>query len=208
MKEVSVSFLKEGSYEEYIKEINNTNADYIHFDVMDGKFVERKNLKIKELKNLLSISKKKNDVHLMVKKPNKYIRSLKKYNTDYITVHFEIKNLDKTITKIKKQNKKVGIAINPETNIEKIYPYLNKIDLVLIMGEHPGKSGQKYLKETTDKINKLKEEIKNKKLNTKIEIDGGINEETLNEVVNADIVVSASYILNDFSNIDKIKKVA
>lgn len=208
MKEVSVSFLKEGSYEEYIKEINNTNADYIHFDVMDGKFVERKNLKIKELKNLLSISKKKNDVHLMVKKPNKYIRSLKKYNTDYITVHFEIKNLDKTITKIKKQNKKVGIAINPETNIEKIYPYLNKIDLVLIMGVHPGKSGQKYLKETTDKINKLKEEIKNKKLNTKIEIDGGINEETLNEVVNADIVVSASYILNDFSNIDKIKKVA
>lgn len=208
MKEVSISFLKEGSYEEYIKEINNTNADYIHFDVMDGKFVERKNLKIKELKNLLSISKKKNDVHLMVKKPNKYIRSLKKYNTDYITVHFEIKNLDKTIIKIKKQNKKVGIAINPETNIEKIYPYLNKIDLVLIMGVHPGKSGQKYLKETTDKINKLKEEIKNKKLNTKIEIDGGINEETLNEVVNADIVVSASYILNDFSNIDKIKKVA
>lgn len=208
MKEVSVSFLKEGSYEEYINKINNTAADYIHFDVMDGKFVERKNLKIKELKHLLSISKKKNDIHLMVKNPNKYVRNLKKCTATYITVHFEIKNLDKVINKIKKQNKKVGIAINPETNIEKIYPYLKDIDLILVMGVHPGKSGQKYIKETTDKINNLKKEIENQKLNTKIEVDGGINEETLIEVKNADIIVSASYILNDFSNIDKIKKVA
>lgn len=205
MKEVSVSFLKEGSYSSYIEEINNTEADYIHFDVMDGKFVSRKNLKIGELKELLPLSKKKNDVHLMVERPNKYIRILKKYDVLYVTVHYEIKKLEKVIKKIKKANIKVGIAINPGTDIEKIFPYLDKIDLVLVMGVNPGRSGQTYIKDTTCRLNKLKEEIVSRNLDVKIEVDGGVNEDVLEELENVDIIVSSSFVLNDFSNINKIK---
>lgn len=205
MKEVSVSFLKEGSYEKYINQINDTNADYIHFDVMDGKFVPRVNLKIKDLKYFLSISKKKNDIHLMVEKPLKYIKPLKKYNTYYITIHYEIKKLDKVIKKLKKYNKKIGLAINPSTNIDAIIPYLETTDLVLIMGVNPGYSGQEYINEVTSKINDLKKIIKDKNLNIKIEVDGGIKKDVLKKVENADIIVSASYILDDFNNIDKIK---
>ena len=100
MKEISVSFLKEGNYKEYIRQINETDADYIHFDVMDGKFVQAKNLPLKDLTSLLKISTKKNDVHLMVENPNKYIETLSLYNIEYITIHIEINNFEKYLDKI------------------------------------------------------------------------------------------------------------
>lgn len=206
MKEVSTSFLKEGNYEEYINKLNNSNTDYIHFDVMDGLFVENKNLSFKELEKYIKLSKKKNDIHLMVKDPSNYIKILSKYNISYITIHKEIENYKSMISLIKNYGIKVGIAINPETSVESLIEDLDNIDLILVMGVHPGRSGQKYIKESSLKINELNNIRKERKLNFKIGIDGGICKDVLKYVCNADIIVSASFILDDLENINRIKQ--
>lgn len=207
MKEVSVSFLKDGDYKEYIKIINNSNADFIHYDVMDGKFTEKKNLTVKELITLMDLSKKKNDVHLMVNNPKSYIEKLALTNVNNITIHYEIKKLDDYLNLIRNYGIKVGIAINPDTDIENIYKYLDNIDLVLIMGVVPGKSGQVFLEGTEEKINSLKKYIKSNNLNTKIEIDGGVTTGVFDKIKNADIVVSCSFVLNNLENINLIKSI-
>lgn len=204
--EVSVSFLKEGNYKKYIESINKTEADYIHFDVMDGKFVNNKNLPLKELLELIYFSEKKNDVHLMVKNPSKYIEKLALYDIEYLTIHSEIDDCEMFIDKIRSFGIKPGIAINPYTDVEKVLPLLSKVNLVLVMGVVPGESGQTFILETEKKIKILKEEIVKRGLSVKMSVDGGICEEVLDKVRDADIVVSASYVLNDLSNIAKIKK--
>ena len=205
MKEVSVSFLKEGNYKEYIKQINNSNADYIHFDVMDGKFVNNKNLPLKELISLIDLSNKKNDIHLMVKNPEKYINALAYSNVNNITIHYETDHLEKNINLIKSLGIKVGLAINPETDISKIKELISKVNIILIMGVHPGKSGQTFIDDTETKINDLRTIIKENNLNTKLEVDGGVNNLVLEKVINADILVSASYLLDDLSRINIFK---
>ena len=206
--EVSTSFLSDKDYKKTILELNMTNTDYIHFDVMDGKFVENKNLSIKELITYLDLSTKKNDVHFMVNNPLKYIEKVYLYNIDYVTVHYEIKNLDKVIDKIKEYGLKVGVSLKPSTDVKEIFPYLDKINMVLIMSVVPGKSGQTFIEDSIDRVNELKEEIIKRKVSTKIEIDGGINDCVIDKLSNVDIVVSASYILNDYNNIDKIKRIS
>ena len=205
--EVSTSFLSDKDYKKTILELNMTNTDYIHFDVMDGKFVENKNLSIKELITYLDLSTKKNDLHFMVNNPLKYIEKIYLCNIDYVTVHYEIKNLDKVIDKIKEYGLKVGISLKPSTDVKEVYKYLDRINMVLIMSVEPGKSGQTFIEKSIDKVNELKEEIIKRNLTTKIEIDGGINDSNIDRLSNVDIVVSASYILNDYDNINKIKKI-
>lgn len=205
MKEVSGSFLSNNDKLYEINRLNNSNVDYIHFDVMDGKFVSNKNITVSELPKLIDNVKKKIDIHFMVSNPDKYIEKICYYNIEYITIHYEIKNLEDYIDKIKNYGFKVGIAIKPETDIEKIYYLLDKVNLVLIMSVEPGKSGQKFI-DVSDKINKLKQEIINRKLNVKISVDGGINEEVLIYVKEADILVSSSFILSDLDkNVDILK---
>lgn len=205
MKKVSGSFLSNNDKLYEINRLNNSNVDYIHFDVMDGKFVSNKNITVSELPKLIDNVKKKIDIHFMVSNPDKYIEKICYYNIEYITIHYEIKNLEDYIDKIKNYGFKVGIAIKPETDIEKIYYLLDKINLVLIMSVEPGKSGQKFI-DVSDKINKLKQEIINRKLNVKISVDGGINEEVLTYVKEADILVSSSFILSDLDkNVDILK---
>lgn len=205
MKKVSGSFLSNNDKLYEINRLNNSNVDYIHFDVMDGKFVSNKNITVSELPKLIDNVKKKIDIHFMVSNPDKYIEKICYYNIEYITIHYEIKNLEDYIDKIKNYGFKVGIAIKPETDIEKIYYLLDKINLVLIMSVEPGKSGQKFI-DVSDKINKLKQEIINRKLNVKISVDGGINEEVLTYVKGADILVSSSFILSDLDkNVDILK---
>ncbi len=205
MKEVSTSFLSDNNYEELIKKLNNTNTDYIHFDVMDGKFVNNKNLPLSELKKLLNLSKKKNDIHLMVKDPTKYIEALGFYDISLITVHSEIKDYEKYLDLIKSYGIRCGLSVNPNTDIENIYPVLDKVNVVLIMSVVPGQSGQKFIENIPEKVKKLKEKIKEKNLSTKIEIDGGVNEEVLDKLEDVDIIVSASYILKNFDNINTLK---
>ena len=136
--EVSTSFLSDKDYKKTILELNKTNTDYIHFDVMDGKFVDNKNLSIKELTAYLDLSTKKNDIHFMVNDPLKYIEKIYLYNIDYVTIHYEIKNLDKVIDKIKEYGLKVGLSLKPNTDVKEIYKYLDKINMVLIMSVEPG----------------------------------------------------------------------
>lgn len=207
MKQVSTSFLKEGDYSNYIEMLNNSNTDYIHYDVMDGIFVDNKNLNIKELTKYINMSKKKNDVHLMVKKPKKYIETLSVLNVDNITIHREIPDYKDMINLIKSYGIKPGLAINPETKVSEIKNDLKNISLVLVMGVIPGKSGQEYIKDTTNKLRELKKIKQKNNLTFKISIDGGIKEEVLPYIKDTDIIVSASFILNDLSNIDKLHNI-
>ena len=195
-----------------VKILDNTKADYIHIDIMDGKFVENKTWTISEIKKITSYSKLPLDVHLMVENPSKYIEDYALLNTSYIAFNYEaVKDIDKMINEIKNYGLKVGIAINPETSEEVVFPYLSRIDEVLIMSVHPGKSGQSFIESTPDKIERLKEEILRQNVKTIISVDGGINDETGNLCVQkgVDILVSASYIHKDIvNNINTLKKLA
>ena len=180
--------------EEIIKELNNSNCDYIHFDVADGKFVPDKSLCLPELVKLLKLSTKKNDVHLMVEDPIKYIEQIKNLNVDTITIHVEInKALRGIIDYIKKSNIKVGLAVDLNTNINAIKPYEKMIDRVLIMTVKAGKGGQSFEMKALEKLKKVSKGLE-------IELDGGINDVTIKQIFNADIVVSGSYVLKDIQN--------
>lgn len=193
-----------------VKELDKTNADAIHIDIMDGKFVDNKTWTTSEIIKLTKYSNLPLDVHLMVNNPSKYIEDYAMLNTNNITFHYEaVKDVNKVINEIKDYGLKVGIAVNPDTDVKNIYDYLNNIDIVLIMSVYPGKSGQVFINETLDKIKELKDYIVNNNLKTLISVDGGINDETgkLCKEAGADILVSASYIHNDIkNNIDKLKE--
>lgn len=210
---VSVSILSNSIKPvDIVKKLDNTKADYIHIDIMDGKFVENKTWTVSEIKKITSCSKLPLDVHLMVENPSKYIEEFALLNTNYIAFHYEaVKDIDKMINEIKKYGLKVGIAINPETSEEVVFPYLSRIDEVLIMSVHPGKSGQSFIESTPDKIERLKEEILRQNVKTIISVDGGINDETGSLCVQkgVDTLVSASYIHKDIvNNINTLKKLA
>lgn len=203
--QVSVSiFSKKTSKEriDVINKLNSSNADFIHFDVADGKFVESKYLCIPELVKLLKLSKKKNDVHLMVEDPIKYIEQIKNLNVDTITIHVEInKALMSLIETIKKSNIKVGLAVDLDTSIDSIKPYLKLIDRVLIMSVKAGKGGQEFQPKVLEKIKKIPNNIE-------VEIDGGINDEAIKYLNGVDIAVSGVYALEDIEkNIEILKKV-
>ena len=146
----------------------------------------------------------------MVENPSKYIEDYALLNTSYITFHYEaVKDIDKMINEIKNYGLKVGIAINPETDEKVLYPYLSKIDQVLVMSVHPGKSGQSFIENTPNKIENLKQEIINQNAKTIISVDGGINDETGKLCVDkgVDMLVSASYIHKDIvNNINTLKR--
>lgn len=187
---ISVSFIKSKLNKiDTIKEIDKSNADYIHVDLMDGLYVENNNTNnyLEGLDNTL----KPLDVHLMVNNPINYIDDFAKLNTSIITFHLDsCDNPIEVINKIKKYNIKVGIAINPSDDINIIDKCLDLIDYVLIMSVVPGKGGQEFIKDTVNKI-KL---FQNK--NVLLGIDGGINSETIKYLkdYNIDIYVSGSYI--------------
>ena len=208
---VSVSILSSSiKPQDIVKKLDNTKADYIHVDIMDGKFVENKTWTISEVKKIVSYSKLPLDVHLMVENPSKYIEDYALLNTSYITFHYEaVKDIDKMINEIKNYGLKVGIAINPETDEKVLYPFLSKIEQVLVMSVHPGKSGQSFIENTPNKIENLKQEIINQNAKTIISVDGGINDETGKICVDkgVDMLVSASYIHKDIiNNINTLKK--
>lgn len=208
---VSVSILSSSiKPQDIVKKLDNTKADFIHVDIMDGKFVENKTWTISEVKKIVSYSKLPLDVHLMVENPSKYIEDYALLNTSYITFHYEaVKDIDKMINEIKNYGLKVGIAINPETDEKVLYPYLTKVDQILVMSVHPGKSGQSFIENTPNKIENLKQEIINQNAKTIISVDGGINDETGKICVDkgVDMLVSASYIHKDIvNNINTLKR--
>ena len=207
---VSVSVLSSSiKAEDISKKLDLTQADFLHLDIMDGKFVENKTWTYGEVKKIVSRSNKKLDVHLMVEKPEKYIEDYAMLNTDRVTFHIEaVKDVDGMIDLIKDYGLKVGIAINPDTNPESVFSYLDKVNEILVMGVFPGKSGQSFIEETPSRIKTIKDEIIRKNLTTEVSVDGGINEETAMECVNAgvDILVSATYLHGNLIENVKILK--
>ena len=190
-----------------IKRFNDTKVSYIHLDIMDDKFVNNKSFTVSEIKKFNDISKKSFDVHLMVKNPIKYINDLALLNVNTISFHYEaVKNLDEVINLIKNYGIKVGIAINPKTDINVLIPYLNMIDIVLVMSVEPGYSGQAFIESTYNKVEKLKELIINNNSKSLIEVDGGVNIENapILKEKGTDIIVSASYIQNNLENINEL----
>lgn len=192
-----------------LKRFNNTDINYIHLDVMDGKFVNNKAFLISEIKKLNDISLKPFDVHLMVKNPIKYINELAMLNILTITFHYEaVKDINELIDLIKNYGFKVGIAINPKTDVNVLTPYLNKLDQVIIMSVEPGASGQAFIESTYNKVKDLKDTIINNNYKTLIEVDGGVNDTNALSLKEsgADILVSASFIQKSTDNIKYLKE--
>ena len=172
-----------------IKEIDSLHPDYIHLDVMDGIFVENKiDFNHLTLTNPL-------DVHLMVQNVKKYVDIYAKMHPSYITFHLEAKKDTWSIIQyIKSKGIKAGIALNPQTPIERVKPYLKDIDMVLIMSVEPGKGGQTFIIEMKQKIEMLKKWKKDKNFTYIIEVDGGIHTDTAYLCKDADMLVVGSFI--------------
>lgn len=203
---ISVSYLN-SKYDTKttIKLIEATTADYIHVDLMDGGFVPHKNFIIKEVLELLENHIKPIDIHLMVFDPIIYIEDLSKLKPDYITFHVEAtKDIVKTIEEIKRRGIKVGLSIKPNTNLYELMPYLSLINLVLIMSVEPGAGGQKFIPSSVMRLKELLKIREENHLHFKIEMDGGINKDTIKLVPKLDIVVSGSFICQSLSYQEKI----
>ena len=190
-----------------IKNLENSGADMIHVDVMDGHFVPNLTIGPPVIKALRKYTKIPFDVHLMIDPVHKYIKDYAESGADIITIHPEAtSSLQKSIDEIKKFKKKVGLSLNPDTKIEVIEKYLDQIDLVLIMSVFPGFGGQKFIKDSLKKIKKISE-IRNKKnFKFDIEVDGGINFSNFKEVLEAgaNVLVSGTTIFKE--NNGDIKK--
>lgn len=193
---VSVSYLtRKFDEKKTIEMIENSNADYIHVDLMDGGFVPNRNFTIDEVLALLQNHTKDLDIHLMTFDPIIYVNNLATLNPSFITFQLEAtKEIVKTIEEIKKHGIRVGLAIKPGTNILELMPYLSLIDLVLIMSVEPGMGGQSFLMSSVSRLEEVLKIRKENNLNFLIEMDGGINDSTIKLVSGLDMVVSGSYI--------------
>jgi len=190
-----------------IKRLEEGGADMIHVDVMDGHFVPNLTIGPPVIKALRKQCSIKFDVHLMISPVHKYIDAYADAGADIITIHPEAtENLEESILKIKNLNKKVGVSLNPESKLDLITNYLEKIDLVLIMSVNPGFGGQKFMPEVLDKVKQLKEIKSKRNMNFDIEIDGGINFDNCQSAIDAgaNILVSGTTVFK--SNNGDIKK--
>ena len=194
---LSCNFSKLG---EEIKSLEKAGADLIHIDVMDGHFVPNITIGPEVIKKIRPLTKIPFDVHLMISPVDNFIEDFANAGSDIITIHPEAtKNLKKSIELIKKFDKKVGISLNPNSEIILVEPYLNDIDLILVMSVNPGFAGQKFKPEVLKKLEKIKKIIVSKNLKIDLEIDGGISFQNSMDAKNAgaNILVSGSTIFNE-----------
>lgn len=195
--------------EKEIKAVAAAGADWIHVDVMDGRFVPNITIGIPVVKSLKKVSPIPLDVHLMIEEPEKYVADFIKAGSDYLTIHVEAtKDPAVVLKQIRELGAKPGITLRPRTSIDEILPLLPLCDLVLVMTVEPGFGGQSFMDDQIQKISRLRSEIKAKNLNCLIEVDGGINEETAKRCHEADVFVAGSYVFGrDYSSaIASLKK--
>ena len=199
MVKISASLLScKDNLEDALNEFNNINIDYIHLDIMDGKFVPYTSFNDNEINYIINNSNVPLDVHLMVLDVDYYINKFDLSNVHYITFHYEILKDIGIIKKIKEHNIKCGISINPSTKVEVLYDLLPFIDMVLVMSVNPGQGGQKFIDKSLEKIKKLREFIDKSKLNVIISVDGGINNNTAKYCIKngVDMLVIGSALVN------------
>lgn len=183
-----------------IQAVTAAGADWIHVDVMDGHFVDNITIGIPVVQSLKKFSKLPLDVHLMIEEPEKYIRQFIEAGSHNVTIHVEsTKDPVAVLKEIRNLGGHPGITLRPRTELGKILPYLDLVDLVLVMTVEPGFSGQSFMPEQVQKVNELRKIIDDRKLSCLIEVDGGVNEKTVGLLGSADVLVSGNYVFkNDY----------
>ena len=195
-----------------IRELEENNVKILHVDVMDGMFVPSISFGMPVIESIRKESKLLFDVHLMVQEPIRYIEEFVKAGADSLTIHVEAcEDVTATLKKIKDFGKKCAISLNPDTPVEEVFPYLDMVDMVLVMSVHPGFGGQKLIPETLEKVKSLVKYRKEHDLCYNIEIDGGVNQENIGEIVSigVDVVVAGTAVFKGSisENITKIGEV-
>lgn len=192
-----------------VKMLNESSADWIHIDIMDGQFVPNISFGLPVMKAIHKHATKPLDVHLMIATPDDYIDDFKAAGAEILTVHYEAcTHLHRTLQRIKAAGMKTGVALNPHTNVQLLKEVLQDIDLVLIMSVNPGFGGQKFIPHAIEKVKEIKALITAQQTNTLIEVDGGVNLETGKQLVDAgaDALVAGSFVFGSENPIETIKK--
>ena len=211
---ISPSLLSANFYnlEEDIQMINNSEADWLHIDVMDGVFVPNISFGFPVIESIQSKCNKPLDVHLMIVDPDRYVERFAKAGAAIINVHYEAcTHLHRTIQNIKAQGVKAAVTLNPHTPICLLEDIIADLDMVLLMSVNPGYGGQKFIPQTVEKVRTLKEMIDRKNLSTIIEVDGGVNLQTGQELISAgaDALVAGNFVFkseNPLETIAELKK--
>ena len=198
-----------GKLEEEIEMVNQSEAGWFHLDVMDGVFVPNITFGTPILEVFKKYATKHLDAHLMIVNPENYIEKFASLGANTITVHYEAcDNLQNTINQIKKLNVKAGVAINPDTDVSVLYSLINEIDLICLMSVFPGFSGQKFIPDTFERLEKLKKNIIDNNSQAMIQIDGGVSIDNAKKLVSlgADILVAGSFVFKSEDASITIKK--
>lgn len=180
-----------------MKKTEENGAAYIHFDVMDGMFVPSISFGMPVLASIHDATEQFMDAHLMVQEPIRYVEAFQNAGADYVTVHLEAcEDVKTTLDKIHACGMKAGLAVNPETDVKELVPYLEDVEMILIMSVHPGFGGQKFIPESLDKIREVRAMLNEKNLETDIQVDGGIYVENVREVLDAgaNVIVAGSAV--------------
>ena len=198
-----------GNLKSDLEMVNSSEADWFHIDVMDGVFVPNISFGMPVLKEISKHTNKPLDVHLMIVKPERYIKTFADLGSNILTVHYEAcTHLHRTIQEIKDNGMKAGVAINPHTNVDLLSDIISDIDLVCVMSVNPGFGGQSFIETTYNKITRLKQMISNANSNCKIEIDGGVSDKNAEKLIErgADVLVAGNHVFKSKNPIQTIAK--
>ncbi|MEA4807896.1 Ribulose-phosphate 3-epimerase [bioreactor metagenome] len=192
-----------------VEMINNSDADWLHLDIMDGVFVPNISFGFPVLNALKDVCKKPMDVHLMIVEPQKFINEVAATGAYMMNVHYEAcTHLHRTITAIKEAGMKAGVTLNPHTPVSLLEDIIQELDMVLLMSVNPGYGGQRFIEHSVEKVKELKKLVDRKGLSTLIEVDGGVNAETGKRLVDAgaDVLVAGNYVFKSPDPIETIRQ--